>query len=244
MDALQALSGRTKTDIVKAIQDCGGPVGVVDPHRQFAPKLALPGRELLPYHRDYLLKRGLDPDILVKRYGIRGTNPFDKFEGINYGNRIIIPIHDLDGNLISFQGRDVTGNKDVERYKVCPVNKSVMHYKDVVYGGHLATGRRVVVVEGVVDAWKLGPGAVATFGTGCKDSQIMCLSRWPEVIFFFDPEPDAQKKACEYARRLALMGVTVSVACEDFGRTPEGKQRDVGDLAPHEIARVREELGL
>lgn len=244
MDALQALSGRSRGDIVKAINDCGGPVAVEDSRRVFANKLELPGRGLLPYHRDYLLRRGLDPDVIVKRYGILGTNPFDKFEGINYGNRIIIPIYDLDGNLISFQGRDVTGAPDVERYKVCPVNKSIMHYKDIVYGGNLATGRRVVVVEGVVDAWKLGPGAVATFGTGCKDSQIMCLAHWHEVIFFFDPEPEAQKKAREYAHRLAMMGVNVSVACEDFGRAPNGKQRDVGDLAPHEIYRIREELGI
>ena len=244
MDALLALSGRPKSDIMKALKECGGPASPIAQGRTFASRLTLPGRDLLPYHREYLLKRGLDPDMLVRRYGIRGTNPFDKFEGINYGNRIIIPIYDLDGNLVSFQGRDVTGAPDVERYKVCPVNKSLMHYKDIVYGGNLATGRRVVVVEGVVDAWKLGPGAVATFGTGCKPSQIMCLSRWPEVVFFFDPEPEAQAKARAYAKELAMCGVKVSVACEDFGRTPDGKQRDVGDLAPHEIARIRGELGL
>ena len=67
-----------------------------------------------------------------------------------------------------------------------------MHYKDTVYAGHLATGDKVVVLEGVVDVWKFGPGAVATFGTGCKKSQILALTNWREVIFFFDLEKDAQ----------------------------------------------------
>lgn len=245
MEALKALSGRPHNEIVKALKDCGGESEVSESYQKFASSIKLPGRELLPYHRNYLLRRGLDPDLLVQRYGIRGTNPFDKFDGKDYGNRIIIPIYDFDGRLVSFQGRDVTGRDDVERYKVCPIDKSLMHYKDIVYGGNLAMGRRrVVVVEGVVDAWKLGPGAVATFGTGCKKSQIMCLTQWPEVVFFFDPEPTAQAEAHQYAEELARFGVTVSVAYEDFGTTPDGKKRDVGDLAPHEIARIRSELGL
>ena len=243
-EALQALCGRPQREIVTALKDCGGDAAVPDSHLQYASSIKLPGRELMPYHRNYLLRRGLDPDMLVRRYGILGTNPFDKFEGKDYGNRIIIPIYDLDGRLVSFQGRDVTGRYDVERYKVCPLDKSLMHYKDIVYGGNLAKGRRVVVVEGVVDAWKLGPGAVATFGTGCKKTQLMCLTRWPEVVFFFDPEPTAQAEAHAYAEELARYGVNVSVACEDFGTTPDGKKRDVGDLAPHEIARIRSELGL
>ena len=47
-----------------------------------------------------------------------------------------------------------------------------------------------------------------------------------------------------YAEELALMGTKVSVACEDFGTKPNGKKRDVGDLEPHEIARIRSELGV
>jgi hypothetical protein len=244
MEALQALSSRPQHEIARALKECGGAAAVPDSHLQFASSIKLPGRELLPYHRNYLLRRGLDPDFLVRQYGILGTNPFDTFDGQNYGNRIIIPIYDFDGMLVSFQGRDVTGCPGVDRYKVCPVKKSLMHYKDLVYGGNLAKGDRVVVVEGVVDAWKLGPGAVATFGTGCKKAQIMSLTRWKEVIFFFDPEPAAQAEAHEYAEELARCGVQVSVAYEDFGSTPDGKKRDVGDLAPHEIARIRSELGL
>ena len=244
IDALKALSGANDAVIAQAMRNCGGPVIEGEKATEYASSIRLPGRDLLPYHRNYLLKRGLDPDFLVSKYGILGTGPFDRFEGLYYGNRIIIPIYDLGGRLVSFQGRDVTGADGVERYKVCPVKKALMHYKDTVYGGHLATGSKVVVVEGVVDAWKLGPGAVATFGTGCKKAQILALTHWSEVIFFFDPEKDAQEKAHAYAEELAMMGVRTYVACEDFGTLPNGKKRDVGDLEPHEIARIRSELGL
>lgn len=242
MDALQALSGKPINEIRHIMSKCGGDAVPDIQPAKYAKSLKLPGGPLLQCHREYLMRRGLDPDMLVRNYGILGTGPFDTFEGIGYGYRIIIPIYDLSGRLVSFQGRDITGAPGVERYKVCPVNKALMHYKDIVYGGNLATGRRVVVVEGVVDAWKLGPGAVATFGTGCKKAQIMCLARWPEVVFFFDPEPAAQEKARMYAEELAMCGVRTEVACEDFGVGPDGKKRDVGDLAPHEILRIREEL--
>lgn len=244
IDALKALSGANDAVIAQAMRNCGGPAIIREEAPKYADTLTLPGRALLPYHRNYLMKRGLDPDYIVQRYGIRGTSPFDKFEGLNYANRIIIPIYDLDGNLVSFQGRDVTGMDGVERYKVCPIKKARMHYKDTVYAGHLATGDKVIVLEGVVDVWKFGPGAVATFGTGCKKSQILALTNWRDVVFFFDPEKDAQNKAREYAEELALMGVRASVAYEDFGTTSNGKKRDVGDLEPHEIIRIRSELGV
>lgn len=223
----------------------GGTQPLVYKETKYADHLTVPGGPLQEMHRQYLLKRGLDPDYLVKHYGIKGTMLNARWEGKDFSLRIIIPVKDPEGNVVSFQGRDITGDERRNRYEGCPKEKALANYKHLLYGADLAWHRdSVVAVEGVVDAWKLGPGAVCTFGTGMTKEQLLMLSHWKNVTFFFDPEPEAQQHAEEYAREVAMYGSSVDVACEDFGALPNGDKRDLGDLAPHEIARIRTELGL
>lgn len=168
-----------------------------------------------------------------------------RWQGKDYSLRIIIPVKDETGRIVSFQGRDITGDEHRMRYEACPKDKAVMNYKHLVYGADLAWNRdSVVAVEGVFDAWKLGPGAVATFGTGMTKEQLLMLSHWKHVTFLFDPEPEAQKHAEEYAREVAMYGSDVDIAFEDFGTLPNGDKRDLGDLAPHELTRIKNELGM
>lgn len=218
------------------------------PERQaveYSDHLTIPGGPLHEMHRQYLLKRGLDPDYLVRHYGIRGTMLNAKWEGDDYSLRIIIPVKDPQGEIVSFQGRDITGDERRMRYKACKKEKALANYKDMVYGADLAWNRdTVVAVEGVFDAWKLGPGAVCTFGTGMTEKQLLMLSHWKHVVFLFDPEPEAQRHAEEYARKVAMYGTEAEIASEDFGTLANGDKRDLGDLAPHEITRIRNELGL
>lgn len=212
---------------------------------KYADRLDIPGGPLHEMHRQYLLRRGLDPDYLVKHYGIKGTMLNTRWEGKDYSLRIIIPVKDQEGTVVSFQGRDITGDSRRNRYEGCPKEKALRNYKHLLYGADLAWHRdSVVAVEGVFDVWKLGPGAVCTFGTSMTEEQLLMLSHWKRVTFFFDPEPEAQQHAEEYARTVAMYGSDAEIACEDFGTLPNGDKRDLGDLAPHEITRIRNELGL
>lgn len=217
----------------------------VRPEPVFAKTLEMPGGPLTDLHRNYLLKRGLDPEFLVRHYGIQGTGLFVRWNKTDYSLRIIIPIKDPAGRVVSFQARDITNHPDKIRYLACPPELSLANAKCLVYGADLAWHRdSVVVVEGVFDAWKLGPGAVATFGTGMRPEQLVMLAHWKRVTFFFDPESEAQKHADEYAHVVAMYGSEVEVAFEDFGTAPNGDKRDLGDLTPHELTRIRSELGL
>lgn len=198
--------------------------------------LVLPGAALSGPHKKYIQKRGFDPDYLVHKYGILGTGPICDWEGSDFRLRIIIPIHDHLGRLVNFQGRDITGQQEL-RYKGCPIEKSLVHHKHLLYGAHLAKGPRVVVVEGVFDQWRLGDGFVCSFGTSMTDQQVKELSRWEHIIFLFDPEPEAQAKARAYASELSALGRTVEVAIADFGNG-----RDPGDLTEAEAQAVRKEL--
>lgn len=197
-----------------------------------------PGGPLKRPHREYLRERGFDPLQLVEKYGLTGTGPDEYWEDSYFGNRIIIPIYDISGRVVSFQGRDITGESKM-RYKGAPLEKVVAHHKASLYGIHKAAGRsRVCLVEGVFDQWRLGDGFVASFGTATTQSQLRELARFNEVMILFDSEKDAQEKARKIARQLAALGRAAEVVELDLG---DG--RDPGDLTPEEAAKVRLELG-
>ena len=201
-----------------------------------ATAIKLPGSEMGNAHRNYLAGRGFDPDYLAEKYGLLGTGPACRWEGSDFKLRVIIPIHDERGTLVNFQGRDITGRAEL-RYKGCPVEKAIKHHKELLYGAHLAKGRRVIAVEGVFDQWRLGDGFVATFGTSITTAQVATLANWDEIFFLFDPEPEAQAKAREYCKSLAALGRKVELIAADFG---DG--RDPGDLSESEATAIRREL--
>jgi DNA primase len=203
--------------------------------------ITIPGEPLNERHRRYIEGRGFDPDHLTSEYGILGTGPMEYWEGEDCQLRIIIPLHDLHGRIVAWQGRDIT-NKQEHRYKFPSVEKCLMHYKETLYGAHLATSRRIVVVEGIFDAWRMGRGFACSYGTSMTNAQIRLLSNWDEIIFLFDPEPEAQAKALSYARELAACGRSASVVEADFGLNAKGEPRDCGDLTEKEAEELRLDL--
>lgn len=170
-------------------------------------------------HLAYLKKRGfvgVNLSQLLATYGLYGTGPIGPY---NY--RIIAPIY-FDGNLVSYQGRDYTG-KSLLKYKACPKTEEIRDHKNCLYGMDLVKGETVVVVEGVVDAWKLGPGAVATFGQSYTTAQIRLLvERWKRRIILFDK--DAKTQANRLATTLSgFSGETLMVTLNDY--------KDPGELS-------------
>ncbi len=206
-------------------------------------KVDPPGKAMAAPHRQYLVNRGFDPDWLALEYGLLGTDPREEWEGKFFGNRIIVPIHDRFGRLVSFQGRDITGESKM-RYKGCPVELSPLHYKRTLYGQSLARAGRIVVVEGIFHQWRLGRGSVATFGTDITKHQLRLLAEYEFILFAFDSEPEAQGKAMKHARELAAMGKQVEVVDLELGAGPDGKGRDIADLSEEEVGPIRAELEL
>ena len=212
---------------------------------EHAKTLELAGTSLaMPMHKSYLEGRNFDIQELEFYHGIKYTGPMYKWNNIDFQWRVIIPIFDVDNKLVSFQGRDVTGKQEL-RYKCCPVDLAIKHHKHTLYGAELCTKKnRIVVVEGVFDAWRLGAGAVATFGTSVTKEQIKLMAQWQEIVLAFDPEPDAQKHANEIATELAAIGRKVYQVNCDFGKTPDGKAKDFADLSPDDGKQFMLECGL
>lgn len=211
--------------------------------RSHAQELALPECGPMVWaHRNYLRGRGFDPDELAMLYGLKGTGQGCLFatksrpEPINLAWRILIPMRNEKGYTVSWQARDITGRSKL-RYIGCPDVDALASYKTMLYGAEFARRDVVGVVEGVVDMWRMGPGFVATLGTGVTPEQVKQLAQWGRVVVCFDSEPQAQRHAREIAGNLASLGVRCDIVDLELG------SRDPGDLTPQEAGEMRRELG-
>lgn len=204
----------------------------------YAATVEPPGGELRRIHRDYLWDRDFDPDWAVEEYAVTGTGSKERWKDIWFADRLILPIRDRTRRVISFQGRDVSGESEI-RYKGCPVDLSVKHYKQTFYGLEHARPDLIVVVEGIFDQWRLGRGSVASFGTSLTEHQVTLLAEWPAVIFAFDSEAQAQERARMYAARVAAFGREVDIVDLEL---EDGD--DMADLTDREASDIRRALGL
>jgi len=212
----------------------GGKAGKIKP--VFAPKtkdiqVALPyeAGPLKKAHKEYLRARRFDPKILEEIWNLLGTTN----KGY-YKNRIIAPIF-FKNELVSYQGRDITDEADI-RYKACRKEEEKILHQEVLYGYDLTDKKNVAVVEGITDAWRLGPGAVCTFGLGVSAGQMKLLSEFTNIFVLRDfTDPQAYKEACQLSAELALLGKNVELLWIEKGTDP-------ADLSQQEANWLMREL--
>lgn len=178
-------------------------------------------------HLDYLESRNFDPDRIVKEWGLLGTGPVGP-----YKHRLIAPIY-YNKHLVSYQGRDYTGKSEL-KYKACPQDMEVIDHKNILYGLDKVRGKMCVLVEGITDAWRLGTGAVASFGIETKPTQIYLLAeKMRKVFVMFDDDPQAVKQAEGIAHNLAMCGVDTEICLIDGD--PGGLEQDIADSYMSEL---------
>lgn len=185
-------------------------------------------KRLLPHHISFIEGRGFSPDLLVRLYDLYTVPPSSI-----YKFRLIIPVF-LDGKIVTFVGRDVTGKADVP-YKNAPVDKSIIPIKDCLY--NLDTvNYKAILVEGPIDVWRIGPGAICTFGTQFTKNQISMLKGIKELFVMYDSkakDPNAPKQ-CE---KLAYSASSIVPKVEII----ELSDGDPGDLPTSEVEKLRKE---
>ncbi len=161
--------------------------------------------KMVAAHRNYLFKRGFNPEQLEREWSIGGT----RYWGF-YAFRIIAPITFRD-EPVSWQSRDIT-DKQKAKYLPCPKEQELLHHKQLLYGLDKARWRIGVVVEGITGVWRLGPGAVATFGVEYTDSQLLLLSEsFDEIRIFYDGDEAGQNAAERMGSELEAMGREVEI---------------------------------
>lgn len=198
--------------------------------RKILRELRLPAGlgELRPAHRKFLKARGFDPDEVEDRWGVRGIGEL----GGRYAWRLFIPIY-LGAQLVSWTTRAV-GAGDPRRYDTAPEGWEAFPAKQLLYGEEKC-GASVMLVEGPLDVWAVGPGAVCSFGAAVGKAQLARLARFPVRYVCLDAEEDAQRVARKLVRQLqAFAGDTYNVILET------GK--DASRCDKSELTRLKELL--
>jgi DNA primase len=245
IEASIGLSGRSLIEYLKVVAHEQGwrpPRKKSEPVDKEAVELILPKSIPIPYKSKnlaYLENRNITSELASYfhlRYCIRGwfahmVNGEEKF--INFNNRVLIPIFDMNGKLVSFQGRDITGS--AERKYLFPSGfASTGAY---LYNAHnVKDTKRVLVGEGVFDvmAQKIALDEdealrdvipIGTFGKHLSASQLEEVRKLQakgveEVTFMWDAEKSAIEAAVASAEQVKGLGLRARIAILPKGKDP------------------------
>lgn len=225
--------------------------------RAYLEKRGLPESEWARFHvgfapnnrtglKDYLIAKGAKPGDLIDA-GVLiapedGGQPYDRFR-----DRIIFPITDGRGKVVSFGGRAMDPQARA-KYLNGP-ETSLFHKSRVLYG--LFEARKIlhagqsggekppmVVVEGYMDViacQRAGVPAVAAMGTALTEEQMEALWRLhPEPTLCFDGDKAGQRAAhrsIDRALPLLKPGRSFRFSMPVGGKDPDDVLREQGPAA-------------
>lgn len=183
-------------------------------------------------HLQYLIGRGFDVEKLIKKWNLQFTGVSAILDGTDYKHRILIPV-EWNNQIVTFQARDITGKHKL-KYIACNKAREIIHHKHILYGNQAKWSDLGIIVEGVVDVWKLGYKAAATFGIEYKSQQVREIAKnFKRVVVLYDEEPQAQAKAKKLIKELQFRNV------EAIHYTIQG---DPGELSVIEARHLVKEL--
>lgn len=192
-------------------------------------KLVIPAgvKKLHSAHIQYLYDRGFDWRKIKHLWKIQGIGIASRLSW-----RIWIPIH-YHGEVVSWTTRSISDNPVITRYISAGENEESIPHKELLYGEDFAR-HAIIVNEGIFDAWKIGPGAVSTFGSGYSSKQLERIAKYPVRAICFDNEPEAQKRARTLADDLSVFsGETYNVVLD---------KKDAAEESDKNIERLRKEI--
>lgn len=170
-------------------------------------------------HKDYLRSRGLKPLETIRKYKLRSVYNFGK-----YRFRIIIPIFKY-GKIITYTSRDVSGYSKIKYLHAGP-KECLVKAKNTIYGfDEIPKGGDAVLVEGVFDKWKLGSGAIGSFGTTISGKQMVELSEMEinNLFIFFDNDKPGRIAAKRVSKELAPLAKHTEIIRLDIDYEDPGK---------------------
>lgn len=188
-------------------------------------KLIIPSgvKSLLPQHKKYLEERGFDPKHISDFWGVQGIGVSHRLQW-----RLWIPVH-YGGRIVSWTTRSICRTAK-ERYINARPEEQMFPIKDLLYGEDHCR-HTILVLEGPIDVWKVGPGAVATFGSTYTKEQVLKISKYPKRGIAFDNEPQAQLQAKRLCEELEVFpGQTYLIQL---------RSKDAGSASREEIRRLR-----
>ena len=181
----------------------------------------------------------------------KSGKPVDRFRG-----RLMWPIRDTTGDIVGFGARKLHADDDGPKYLNTP--ETPIYKKSKVLFGldlarkHIASGRKVVIVEGYTDVMACHlagePTAIATCGTAFGEDHVRVLRRLlddtadagrGEIIYTFDGDSAGQKAALRAFELDDHFQTRTYVAVEPNGMDPCDLRITGGDAAVRDLIDSR-----
>jgi len=171
--------------------------------------------------KGYSIKTITDLGLINKN----GADVYDLFI-----NRIIFPIHNLEGQAIGFTGRIYNNEKNLSKYYNS--KESIIFKKgDILFNYHRAkdairTSKKVIVVEGNMDAIRVYSNGiknvVALMGTAITNEQIAILKKLrSEVVLMLDNDSAGELATYNAGRLLENANIPVTVVRLSGAKDPD-----------------------
>jgi DNA primase len=171
--------------------------------------------------RGYSLSLMEEAGLVIRRE--QDGNYFDRFR-----NRIMFPIHNLQGKVVAFSGRSL--GEDTPKYLNSP-ETTIFTKGKILYNyhhsrAHMRKKQRAILLEGYADviaAYEAGyEETIATMGTALTEEQAKTIRRTvDQVIISFDGDKAGVSAAFKAANLLIQVGCEVKIA-----QLPEGLDPD------------------
>ena len=182
----------------------------------------------------YLKAKGFNEQILTDT-GLIRTHDLDTYAV--FDNRLMIPIHDENGNPVGFTARRLNEDKDVAKY-INTSETKIYHKGHLIFNYHRAKefakkNKRCILVEGAMDVIAFEKAdiheSIACLGTACTKEQITLLKclNVPLVVCY---DGDRAGKAATYKfGKLAVdYGLNFSIVKNTTGKDPDEIFNELG----------------
>jgi len=184
----------------------------------------------------YLKKRNFDPEYLKNIFKLKATGHHSTLSHNNQDSdfkfRIIIPIY-MNRKLVAYTGRDYTEQRD-PRYKHPFLEACIIPPSSAIYNLDNVNDKKIIIVEGPTDVWRMGDNTVSLQGVKYTKEQIRYLAQMElqKVVILFDN--GAENQAIKLSNALSGVVPKISVAFLD--------KEDPANLSDIEALKLKHNL--
>lgn len=182
----------------------------------------------------YLKAKGFNEQILTDT-GLIRTHDLDTYAV--FDNRLMIPIHDENGNPVGFTARRLNEDKDVAKY-INTSETKIYHKGHLIFNYHRAKefakkNKRFILVEGAMDVIAFEKAdiheSIACLGTACTKEQITLLKRLNvPLVVCYDGDKAGKAATYKFGKLAVDYGLNFSIVKNTTGKDPDEIFNELG----------------
>lgn len=182
----------------------------------------------------YLKAKGFNKQILTDT-GLIRTHDLDTYAV--FDNRLMIPIHDENGNPVGFTARRLNEDKDVAKY-INTSETKIYHKGHLIFNYHRAKefakkNKRCILVEGAMDVIAFEKAdiheSIACLGTACTKEQITLLKRLNvPLVVCYDGDRAGKAATYKFGKLAVDYGLNFSIVKNTTGKDPDEIFNELG----------------